>query len=57
MAETHIYQWHEGLLSHMNGTISDIHSKEVLLEKLNSGKVAVGKVEERTTLVALDDPL
>jgi hypothetical protein len=56
MAETHIYQWHEGIPSHMNSTMSDMHNKDVLLEKLNSRKVAVGKVEERTTLVALDDP-
>ena len=40
----------------MNSTMSDMHNKDVLLEKLNSRKVAVGKVEERTTLVALDDP-
>jgi hypothetical protein len=39
--------------------MADMHSKELLLEKLNSrmSKVGMGKaVEERTALVALDDP-
>ena len=59
MAGTHIYERHEGLPSHINGMMADMHSKELLLEKLNSrmGKVGMGKaVEERTALVALDDP-
>jgi hypothetical protein len=59
MASTHIYQQHEGLPSHINSTMADMHSKELLLEKLNSRMSKVGMsnaVEERTALVALDDP-
>ena len=55
----HIYINGTKASHHINGTMANMYSKELLLEKLNSrmSKVGMGKaVEEQTALVALDDP-